>query len=45
MTPFQWLIDGIPLVDQPEESDQQATATRTPGGSPAGICTPSPEAE
>ena len=48
MRPFERPIDGIPLEDQdqPEESNQRATATRTPGGSPAaGIPTPPPEAE
>jgi Fe2+ transport system protein FeoA len=37
--------DEAPLAPRREESDQWATATRTPGGSPADIPTPQPEAE
>jgi DtxR family Mn-dependent transcriptional regulator len=37
--------EEAPLARQREESDQWATATRTAGGSPAGIPTPLPEAE
>jgi DtxR family Mn-dependent transcriptional regulator len=37
--------EETPLACRREESDQRATATRTPGGSPAGIPTPPPEAQ
>jgi hypothetical protein len=37
--------EEAPLAPRREESDQWATAARTPGGSPVGIPTSPPEAE